>query len=133
MILPSAKTITRSAARLQHPHIVPIYEIGEQGRHPYMALEYVDGGSLDEQLDGTPWSGRQAAEWVATLARAIHYAHQRGVVHRESTPGNVLLRKTVTAEDAEERRGNAAASLPLRSSASSAVKYFIPKVSGSGL
>ena len=79
-----------AVARLQHPNIVQIYEIGEQDGLPYFALEYMDGGSLDS-LGGTPLPPRQAAQLLETLARAIHYAHERGIIHRDLKPGNVLL------------------------------------------
>jgi serine/threonine protein kinase/WD40 repeat protein len=78
--------------RLQHPHIVQIHEIGEHAGRPFFAMEYVEGGTLAQQLDGTPWQPRSAAELVQTLARAIHYAHSRGIVHRDLKPGNILLR-----------------------------------------
>jgi WD40 repeat protein/tRNA A-37 threonylcarbamoyl transferase component Bud32 len=78
-------------ARLQHPNIVQIYEVGEQDGRPFFSLEYVDGGSLAQQLSGTPWPARRAAELVRTLARAMHAAHAQGVVHRDLKPANVLL------------------------------------------
>src|SRR5438309_688730 len=80
-----------AVARLQHPHIVQIHEVGQHDRHAYMALEYVDGGSLARQLVGTPLPAHQAAQWLETLAQTMHYAHQRGIVHRDLTPGNILL------------------------------------------
>ncbi len=80
-----------TAARLKHPHIVPIYEIGEQGQLPYLALEFVDGGSLAQAMAVRPLAPVQAAAMVETLARAMDYVHQRGVVHRDLKPANVLL------------------------------------------
>jgi serine/threonine protein kinase/Tfp pilus assembly protein PilF len=80
-----------AVARLQHPHIIQIYEIGEQAGRPYLALEYVDGGSLAERLRGTPLPPPQAARLLETLARAVHHAHQAGIVHRDLKPANVLL------------------------------------------
>ena len=80
-----------AVATLQNPHIVQIFEIGESSGHLYLALEYVEGGSLAHHLRGSPWSGRDAAELVELLSRAVHYAHQQGVVHRDLKPGNVLL------------------------------------------
>jgi eukaryotic-like serine/threonine-protein kinase len=80
-----------SVAQLAHPNIVQIYEIGEQAGCPFLALEYVSGGSLAQQLDGTPVAARQSAELVLALARAVHHAHQRGIVHRDLKPANVLL------------------------------------------
>jgi serine/threonine-protein kinase len=83
-------TEAEAAARLQHPNIVQVYEIGTQDGRPFLALEFVDG-SLAKSLAGTPLPPRQAAQWAETLARAVHYAHQHGVVHRDLKPGNVLL------------------------------------------
>ena len=80
-----------AVARLQHPHIVQIYEVGEQQELPYCVLEFVEGGSLAQKLAGTPQPPRQAAELVATLAGAVHAGHERGVVHRDLKPDNVLL------------------------------------------
>jgi WD40 repeat protein/tRNA A-37 threonylcarbamoyl transferase component Bud32 len=85
------RTEAEAAARLQHPNIVPIYEVGEQGGVPYLALEYVDGGTLEQRLAGKPQPARPAAALVEPLARAMHHAHQRGVVHRDLKPSNVLL------------------------------------------
>ena len=80
-----------AVARLQHPNIVQIYEVGEHDGRPFFSLEFVEGGSLDRKLAGTPQPPREAAALVETLARAIHAAHQRGVVHRDLKPANVLL------------------------------------------
>jgi serine/threonine-protein kinase len=79
-----------TVARLQHPHIVQVYEIGAHDGRPFMALEFVDG-SLAKRLGGTPRPARQAAQWLETLARAVQYAHQQGIVHRDLKPANVLL------------------------------------------
>jgi tetratricopeptide (TPR) repeat protein len=78
-------------ARLQHPNLVQIFEVGEQDGRPYLSLEYVDGGSLARKLEGSPLPALQAAALVETLARAVHYAHERGIVHRDLKPGNILL------------------------------------------
>jgi tetratricopeptide (TPR) repeat protein len=78
-------------ARLQHPHIVQIYDVGEHEGRPYFALELVDGGSLRDRLAGAPLPAAEAAELLRTLALAVHAAHCSGIVHRDLKPGNVLL------------------------------------------
>jgi hypothetical protein len=80
-----------AVARLQHPHIVPVYEVDEHDGRPFFSMEYCAGGSLDKKLAGTPLPPREAAALVETLARAVDAAHQKGVVHRDLKPGNVLL------------------------------------------
>jgi tetratricopeptide (TPR) repeat protein len=81
----------QAAARLQHPNLVQIYEVGEQDGRPYLVLEFVAGSSLDKKLNGTPMPVQQAAQLVETLARAIDAAHQAGIIHRDLKPANVLL------------------------------------------
>ncbi|MBY0456005.1 MAG: protein kinase, partial [Gemmataceae bacterium] len=80
-----------AVAALQHTHIVQIFDIGEADGHPYLALEFVEGGSLAQHLDGIPWEARRAAELVESLARAMQFAHDAGIVHRDLKPGNILL------------------------------------------
>jgi serine/threonine protein kinase len=83
-----------AAARLQHPHIVQIHEIGEHEGRPFLALELVEGRSLADRLRDTPLAPEPAARLLETLARAIHYAHERGVVHRDLKPANILLQRS---------------------------------------
>jgi serine/threonine-protein kinase len=78
-------------ARLQHPHVVPLYEVGEHDGLPFFSLELCPGGSLDKKLAGTPLPPREAAALVQQLARAMQAAHAKGVVHRDLKPANVLL------------------------------------------
>ena len=78
-------------AQLKHPNIVQIYEVGTQGGSPYFSLEFVEGGSLAQKIKGTPQPAREAAQLVETLARAVHAAHQCGIIHRDLNPANVLL------------------------------------------
>jgi serine/threonine protein kinase len=80
-----------AVARLQHPHVVQIHEVGEADGRPFFSLELVAGGSLADRLDGTPWPAPQAARLVETLARAVHAAHEHNIVHRDLKPANILL------------------------------------------
>lgn len=81
----------RAVARLQHPHIVQIYEIGETDGLPFFSMEFVDGGSLASRLKNSSPSDMEAARLVEWIARAVHYAHGRGIVHRDLKPANILL------------------------------------------
>jgi WD40 repeat protein len=86
-----ARTEIEAAARLQHPHIVQVFEVDSHQGRTALVLEYVEGGTLAQKLAGKPQPPRDAARLVETLARAMAYAHGRGVVHRDLKPGNVLL------------------------------------------
>jgi TolB-like protein/Flp pilus assembly protein TadD len=80
-----------AAARLEHPGIVPIHEVGERDGSCYFSMKFVEGGQLDEVVKHTPLSIRQAVELIAKVARTVHYAHQHGILHRDIKPGNILL------------------------------------------
>ncbi len=80
-----------AAARLDHPCIVPIYEVGEGDGSCYFSMKFVEGGQLDEAVRRTPMPMRQAAELMAKVARTVHYAHEHGILHRDIKPGNILL------------------------------------------
>jgi serine/threonine protein kinase/Tfp pilus assembly protein PilF len=80
-----------AAASLDHPSIVPIYEVGERDGSCYFSMKFVEGGQLDEVVRRKPMSIRQAAELIAKVARTVHYAHEHGIVHRDIKPGNILL------------------------------------------
>ncbi len=121
------RTEAEAVAQLQHPNIVQIYEIGEYARRPFLALEYVDGGSLDECLAGFPQPARAAAQLVETLARAMHYAHECGIVHRDLKPANVLLaggRPLAAGRRAEKARSSALFTSP---------NALVPKITDFGL
>jgi hypothetical protein len=96
------RTEAEAVARLQHPNIVQIYEIGDYHGLPYCALEFCAGGSLHTRLAGTPLPPRETARLTETLARAIQAAHVQKIVHRDLKPHNVLL----AAEITENTEGN---------------------------
>jgi serine/threonine-protein kinase len=78
-------------ARIRHPNVVQIYEADEQNGRPFLSMEFMEGGSLAKQLNGTPQPPTQAAALVEALARGVHEAHQHNIVHRDLKPANVLL------------------------------------------
>jgi eukaryotic-like serine/threonine-protein kinase len=80
-----------AAASLDHLCIVPIYEVGERDGQCYFSMKFVEGGQLDEVVEHSPISIRQATELVAKVARTVHYAHEHGILHRDIKPGNILL------------------------------------------
>jgi serine/threonine protein kinase/Tfp pilus assembly protein PilF len=112
-------------ARIQHPHIVQIYEIGTQDGLPFFSLEFCSGGPLSRKIAGTPQPSREVAEIVAILARAMHEVHRRGIVHRDLKPANILL--SLKPASGSEEPGPAAepADLPLAA--------FSPKIGDFGL
>jgi serine/threonine protein kinase len=112
-----------AVARVQHPNIVQIYEVGEHLGRPFLALELVDGTSLQKAIAGTPQPFRPAAHLVEALARAVHSAHLRGVVHRDLKPGNVLLAKTAD--------GGSGMTDP--DAVAVAASYGVPKITDFGL
>jgi len=80
-----------SAASLEHPCIVPIYEVGERDGSCYFSMKFIEGGQLDEVVRREPMTIRRAAELIAKVARTVHYAHEHHILHRDIKPGNILL------------------------------------------
>jgi tetratricopeptide (TPR) repeat protein/tRNA A-37 threonylcarbamoyl transferase component Bud32 len=85
------RTEAEAVARIEHPNIVHVYEIGEHEGKPFLCLEFCAGGSLQNSLQGTPLPPDEAAGLMETLARAVHAAHEKNVIHRDLKPANILL------------------------------------------
>jgi len=81
----------KALARIRHPNIVELYEVGWHRSTPFMVLEYVEGGTLAERLGDKPMPSREAAEIIQTLARALEVVHRQGLLHRDLKPSNILL------------------------------------------
>ncbi|MEZ6142798.1 MAG: serine/threonine-protein kinase [Zavarzinella sp.] len=113
-------------ARLQHPNLIQIFEVGEAHGSLFLALEYVEGGTLDQQLDGTPWSAVATATLMEKLARAIDYSHQHGVVHRDLKPANILL-KLPPPKEGGSTHPKAAESTKEQFSGASTILYVSPR------
>ncbi|HVS11837.1 MAG TPA: protein kinase [Planctomycetota bacterium] len=88
--LASLRAEAEAVARLDHPGIVPVHEVGEHAGHAFFSMKWIEGGTLALHLD-EPWPARRAAELLVEIARAVHHAHQRGLLHRDLKPSNVLL------------------------------------------
>src|SRR5437879_1584769 len=80
-----------AAARLEHPGIVPIHEVGERDGSCYFSMKFIEGGQLDEVARREPIPIRRAVELMVKVARTVHYAHEHGILHRDIKPGNILL------------------------------------------
>jgi urea transport system substrate-binding protein len=97
------QTEARAVARLQHPNIVQVFEIGRHQGRPFIALEFLAGGNLEEVLEDFTLTPLEAARLMELLARAVHHAHLHGVVHRDLKPGNVLFTSAGPGPDGRPR------------------------------
>lgn len=111
------------AARVQHPNIVQIFEVGLAGERPYLALEFVEGGTLADRQLRSPLKSHASARLVEILARAVHHAHARGIIHRDLKPANILLQESAETPSGAEGVAPGGPDGP----------YLIPKITDFGL
>ena len=115
-------------ARLQHPNIVQIYDVGEAAGRPYFVLEFVPGGSLAQQIQGRSQPARPAAQLVETLALAVHAAHANGVIHRDLKPANILLEGEVVSGWRSGKKHANLADVPIQTPS-----FLTPKITDFGV
>jgi serine/threonine protein kinase len=131
------RTEALAMARLAHPNIVQVYEVGEHDGRPFLALEFVDGGSLAGRLGGRPLPPATAARLAWTLAQAVQHAHEHGVIHRDLKPANVLLASPRFAgtEDRGSRIEDRETLIvdPRSSAVGPALEEMVPKITDFGL
>ena len=126
-----------AAAQLEHPNIVPIYEVGESGGRHFFAMKLVEGGALSGRISNlkSQISNVEAAKLLAKTARAVHHAHQRGILHRDLKPGNILLDASgepLVADFGLARRVDGASSLTLSGAALGSPNYMAPEQASGG-
>jgi serine/threonine protein kinase/WD40 repeat protein len=125
-----------AVARLQHPNIVQVHDVGEQDGRPYFSLEFVNGGNLAQRVNGTPQPARAAAKLIHTLSQAIHTAHQQGIIHRDLKPANILFQGLGTGDHGlgrEETATGASSPVPDCQCLIPDPQSLIPKITDFGL
>jgi serine/threonine protein kinase/predicted Zn-dependent protease len=128
------QTEAEAIAQLAHPNFVQVYEVGEHQGQPFFALEFVEGGSLDRRLRGTPQPPQESAALVRVLALAMQAAHEKHIIHRDLKPANILLAGTLGApgqETSGKRQPSKSAGKPTGDSTSLAA--VTPKITDFGL
>lgn len=90
-----------AVAQLQHPYIVQVFAVEEQAGRPFLALEYIDGPTLEDVMANQQPSFENSAQIVQLIASAVHYAHKKGIIHRDLKPANILLQNATAESDAE--------------------------------
>jgi serine/threonine protein kinase len=98
------RTEAQAAAGLAHPHIVPVYQVGEHEGQAYFCMKYVEGRTLSDVVAAGPLPPRLAAAYLAQIARAVQHAHEKGILHRDLKPANILLQKSEVGSQRTEGR-----------------------------
>ncbi len=128
------KVEAEAAAQLDHPHIVPIHEIGDCEGQPFYTMKLIEGGSLAQRLkQAKSLPPKEAAALMARVARAVHHAHLRGVLHRDLKPGNILLDAAgvpYLTDFGLARMGDAESGLTLSSAHLGTPHYMSPEQAG---
>src|SRR5258707_58439 len=103
-VLARFKAEASAVAHLDHPNIVPLYEVGECEGQPYFTMKHVEGRTLAARIAEGPLPPREAAQLVAVIARAVDHAHQHDILHRDLKPANILLQKSseVRSQESED-------------------------------
>jgi serine/threonine protein kinase len=122
--LARSRAEAETLGQLRHSNIVQIYEILEHEKELYLILELVDSGSLAKSLRGKPKTPQESAEFIESIALAVHHAHTRGIVHRDLKPSNILLARK-DEKNPESGGPDSSSLLPLSS--------FVPKVADFGI
>ncbi len=119
-----------AAATLDHPNIVPIYEVGEENGRHFFSMKLIEGSSLSQEVHRLRRQPREAAGLLALVARAVHHAHQRGILHRDLKPSNILLS---VSRDAQRSASDQCASGPRAPLRVAANPEWVPHVADFGL